>query len=289
MGRLPNSTDGSTADQLQQAYQGTDTALGSLPKNTDTESITIPPWHLLKNKRPARSPARKVHRINLPAGKGGLGKTTLTNLLGSVAAFSARQIEIYDLCSANPSAKRLFKLGPDRLRGSLDKTEIGQTVMNDLYPHLENSSVIGDLGGSAEVPLLDFLQENELLDFLGEQLLFHVLIGPLDSIGTARSIATRAPGTPVVLYLNHRDKELRMVIDDPKRRALLDALIALPNVVAVLELPDLSTPLTICSRVSSTLHDAATHPDLSLIERAVCSGAMKRVDALFAPIREWLP
>ncbi len=245
-------------------------------------------WKLLGMAKPFRPPVIDGFRMHFTVAKGGVGKTTLTCMVASRYERLNRSLEIFDLCSANPSSKRFFKLKDNRVRGSLDKDTIGEVIRDEIYPLLQNVSVLSDLGGSAEIPLLDYCEESGLSEFFGEQMVFHVPIGPLDSVGTAISVAQRAPFTPIIVYLNHRERELRMVVRDRKRRELLDSLVALPNVIGVVEIPDLGAALTICSRISVIPFEATQSSKLTPIERAMCQGAMRRIDDVFAPLDAWL-
>ena len=137
--------------------------------------------------------------------------------------------------------------------------------------------------------MLDFTEENGLSEILGESVVSHAMIGSLDSVGTAQSIALRAPHMPVILYLNAKEPELRMVIGDPDSRQLLDKVLALPNVLGAIDLPDLRAAFAISSRTYKTLYDAVSHEKLSLIERQICRAALQRLKTAFAPAAAWMP
>lgn len=284
MSKSPKVSQDLTAQELSQKADSDHRiaeAVGSVVADKDK-------WKLLGMSKPFRPPVIDGFRMHFLVAKGGSGKTTLTCLIASRYGGLDRPLEIFDLCSANPSSKRFFKLKENRVRGSLDKDTIGEVIRDEVYPLLQKVSALGDLGGSAEVPLLDYLEDSGLSEFFGEQMVFHVPIGPLDSVGTGISIAQRAPFTPIIIYLNHRDKELRMVVRDRERRKLLDELMALPNVIGVVEIPDLSAALTICSRISEIPFEATQSPKLTPIERAMCQGAMRRIDEIFKPLDAWL-
>ncbi len=253
-----------------------------------TENESLHKWKLLGKPIPFCAPKTKSFRMHFAAGKGGLGKTMIASIMSSHYRQMKCQLDIFDLCSSNPSSRRYFKLKEDRVRGSLDKDLIGEVIRDEIYPLLQKRSVFGDLGGSAEVPFLDYIDESGLSELFGEQMVLHVPIGPLDSVGTAISIAQRAPATPIVVYLNHRDRELRMVVRDLKRRKVLDTLLATANVIGVIEIPDLTAALTICSRISAIPFDATTSDELTPIERAMCQGAMRRIEEILAPLDAWL-
>lgn len=274
--------------------------------STERTSESPAPYNMLGHTAPFRRPITDVPRMHWTAGKGGGGKTATATSLHSLLAGSGiatvlarqamaqptddRSVVLFDLDVANPSFQRYFDLPAEQVCGTLDAFLMGQLLQHTLLPILANGySILGDLGGSGEVSGFDFVEENGLSELLGESVVSHAMIGSLDSVGTAQSIASRAPHMPVILYLNHKEPELRMVLNNRASRDLLDEVLALPNVLGALDLPDLRAAFAISSRTFKTLHDATSHDELSLIERQICRAALQRLKVAFAPAAAWMP
>ena len=282
------------------------TELATMTNGSVERTPELVPYNILGHTAPFSRPHNVTPRLHLAVGKGGGAKTaTMTarhsllsrSGIGTVLAkealvqgASGRSVVLYDLDVANPSYQRYYSLPDDQVCGKLDSFEMGQLVQTTFMPILAmGHSILGDLGAQGEVAWLDFIEENGLSEILGESVVSHVMIGSLDSVGTAQSVAQRSPHTPVILYLNAKEPELRMVVNDRHCRELLDEVVALPNVLGALDFPDLRAAFAISSRTYKTLYDATCDDKLSLIERQICRAALDRLETSFAPAAAWMP
>lgn len=264
-------------------------------------------YNLMGHTDPFRPPQLYKARVHLRGGKGGGAKSantnnhenrlrngggvvTWTNPRGELLPVEGAPYTLFDLETANPTLGRYHERMPEhQICGTLDLHAIGDLLQYRILPLAEQGcTVLVDLGGQGEVPVLDFIEMNGISPLLGEALVWHVPIGSLDSVGTADSIATRSPDTPVILYLLEKEPELRTVLSDPRCRRILDGVLAHSNVLGALDVPDLRAAFSISSRTSRTLLDVQSYEKASSIERQICRAAFNRLQATWSPAAAWL-
>ena len=276
-------------------------------KLDDDAAVEAKSYNLLGPTEPFSTPKPPRARLHLRAGKGGGAKSSATNthadllraagaasawtdIRGTLPAVEGATYTLFDLETANPTLGRYHPGLPEHQKcGTLDPYQMGNLLQYRLLLLAEQDwTVLVDLGGQGEVPVLDFVEENDLSHLLGEGLVWHVPIGSLDSVGTADSIARRSPATPVILYLLQKEPELGMILNDPYARKRLDDVLKLPNVLGALDFPDLRAAFSISSRTSRTLLDVPSYEKATLLERQICRTALARLQAAWNPAVEWL-
>ena len=270
-------------------------------------AIEAKPYNRLGHTKPFRPPNLQKARVHIRAGKGGGAKSAGTNthadLLRAAGATTAwtdfrgalphvegPKFTLFDMETANPTIGRYHPDLPEHQQcGTLDPHQMGRLLLYDILPLTEQGwTVLVDLGAQGEVPVLDFTEENDLSHLLGEDLVWHVPVGSLDSVGLAENLSQRSPATPIILYLLQKEPELEMVLGDPRARELLDNVLAQPNVLGALDFPDLRSAFSISSRTSRTLLDVPSYEKATLFERQICLTAFRRLQAAWKPAAEWL-
>ena len=187
---------------------------------------------------------KEVHFI--AQGKGGVGKSTIAAFLADyLKTKTNEELHCFDTDPVNPSFSRFGALNPEVIKILNESNNIDSRFFDGLIEKLVNENGIGviDNGAATFVPLMSYMAENQVPDFLAEnnvRMVIHVpLVGgqALHDCVTGLVQTLKSLPAEVVIWLNDfqgsvtKDKPFEefVVYKDFKDRILGIVRIALRN------------------------------------------------------------
>ncbi len=153
---------------------------------------------------------KEVHFI--AQGKGGVGKSTIASFLGDYlkAKASGVKLHCFDTDPVNPTFSRYSALEPEIIKILTDTNNIDARYFDDLIEKLVNNEGVAviDNGAATFVPLMSYMAENEVPEFLAEngiRMIIHVPLAggqSLQDCMTGLSQTLNSNSSEIVVWLN---------------------------------------------------------------------------------------
>ena len=180
-------------------------------------------------------------------GKGVVGKTFISSALAQYLIHATgKPVHCFDTDPVNKSFSQIPALNVQTINILTENKKIDGSQFDMLINQIIECEGVGvvDNGASSFVPLLSYLEENAVPQFLqdaGIRLLIHV---PLQGGQALRdtmyglSVILDALKTPIVIWLNNHNGQIEKQVDSFKDRALYKQ--HKNNIVGIVDIPDRS-------------------------------------------------